>query len=413
MKKFLSQLLELPEALSIVSEKIGIISRKIKMPTWKSIGYVSARTVVSPIDYPMTNRSGFDGYAVRHTDTPGKLRVVRDFHGEKWNYKLKKGEAVVISTGEYLPVNADTVVPLEAVKKYKNHIIVGRFAPYTNVDKAGSLIRKGEILLRKGSVITPFHTTGLLELGIERLSVYSKIKTRILVVGDNLVEPRKYLFEKRVKSERIETSSHILKWLIKKYSPWVSIKSIKLISSQPEKLIDEINKNTQSTDLYILIGSVGPGEKDVCIDTLETLQSSILFRGLALKGGRPTTLAMLDGKPIFWLPGQPNSVFSVFLHFLYPALKILGGVKRSWAFPIVKAKIAGGYGGGMARILYVVLKRKGKNLFAYPLEKKFQKSSSTVTLMLADGAAILGKEKIDEGEEIPVFLLKEKILYLT
>ncbi|MDH5779339.1 MAG: molybdopterin biosynthesis protein, partial [Candidatus Bathyarchaeota archaeon] len=120
---------------------------------------VLAKDVVAPIDVPPFNRSTVDGYAVRagatfgaEEDRPVALKFCGSIIiGESPTVVLKNRMAAEIVTGAPLPDSADAAVMVEYSMREGDTVFVHRaVSTGENVMRAGSDIRKGETILKKG-----------------------------------------------------------------------------------------------------------------------------------------------------------------------------------------------------------------------------------------------------------------------
>ena len=92
--------------------------------TLESYGRVLYKDIMSSVDIPPRSSSHMDGMAVIAADikyanpsNPITLNIVRNVGlGNVPNHRLHSGRASRISTGEYLPTRADTVVPVEQTR---------------------------------------------------------------------------------------------------------------------------------------------------------------------------------------------------------------------------------------------------------------------------------------------------------
>jgi len=134
-----------------------------EVPLHISVGRVLAEDLRSRKDIPDRNMSLFDGYAIRSSDTKGapyaspvRLKVLREVYIGEEPGKLNRGEAVYVATDAYLPKEADTVIPVEEVSLKNGYIEVGwEVKPAQHVLPAGADVKKGEVVLKKGSTIAP------------------------------------------------------------------------------------------------------------------------------------------------------------------------------------------------------------------------------------------------------------------
>ena len=64
-------------------------------------------------------------------------------------------------------------------------------------------------------------------------------------------------------------------------------------------------KAIESSDIIISTGGVSVGQRDLIPATLNNLGAEIIFRGVGMKPGMPAVFAVLHGKPILALSGNP------------------------------------------------------------------------------------------------------------
>ncbi|HID40646.1 MAG TPA: molybdopterin molybdotransferase MoeA, partial [Pyrodictium sp.] len=190
--RYLERLIPVNEAIQIVASRVKPVEETIEVPVWEAIGLVLAEDVRTPHDFPPRPRAAYDGYAIRSSDTPGRLRVVGEATIGKVDvkYRVEPGTAVYVSTGAYLPEGADTVIPEEAVRREGDYIVVEKeFPAGKNFDPVGAYARKGQVLLPRGYVITMLDVAGLLDVAVTRVKVYRPISIGIIATGTELFEP--------------------------------------------------------------------------------------------------------------------------------------------------------------------------------------------------------------------------------
>ena len=75
------------------------------------------------------------------------------------------------------------------------------------------------------------------------------------------------------------------------------------------------------------------GKYDLVEDVLREFGAEFLFDAVAIRPGKPAVFAMIDGKPVFGLPGNPLSTMVTFELFVVPAIDMLSGASpRPLAF---------------------------------------------------------------------------------
>ncbi len=127
------------KAISLINKNsITLPSKKISIE--KALYKICAKDILSPSQYPSSNNSAFDGFALTSKETKGlnlkktkKFRILKTIaagDNPKIN-KYKKNSAVEIMTGALVPKQFDTILPVEKVKyfpskKKPTHIILDR-----------------------------------------------------------------------------------------------------------------------------------------------------------------------------------------------------------------------------------------------------------------------------------------------
>jgi molybdopterin molybdotransferase len=148
---------------------------------------------MAAIDLPAFDNSAMDGYAVRHADlaADAPLREVgRSYAGHGYEGLLAPGCGVRIMTGAPVPQGADTVVVLEDVDVHDGNVIV-RVAPPpgANIRRRGEHIALGDVVLRKGTILTGVEAALAASIGNVTLPVRRRLSVSVLSTGDELADP--------------------------------------------------------------------------------------------------------------------------------------------------------------------------------------------------------------------------------
>src|SRR6478735_5112136 len=75
-----------------------------------------------------------------------------------------------------------------------------------------------------------------------------------------------------------------------------------------------------SADVIIFSGGSSVGDRDLLVDLIAA-RGEMVFHGIAVKPGKPTLFAMVDGRPFFGMPGNPTSCLSNAYILLVPFLR--------------------------------------------------------------------------------------------
>jgi molybdopterin molybdotransferase len=131
----------------------------------------------------------------------------------------------------------------------------------------------------------------------------------------------------------------------------------------------------------------------------------IVLHGIAMRPGMPTALAILEGKPVFVLSGNPVAATIGFEVFVRPLLLTLLGVKKEIR-PVVKARLTRRVAAALGRRVFLrvrVFERNG-SFFAEPV--RIKGSGVLTTMTKANGYVIIpeNREGLDEGETVNVHI---------
>ncbi|OXE97600.1 molybdopterin molybdochelatase [Flavobacterium araucananum] len=308
-------MIQVEEALSIIAENsTSMPIRKIEVS--KSLGYILATTVYSPIAMPPFRQSAMDGYAFIHSEKHQYDVIGSSQAGDHSKIALKENEAIRIFTGAFVPHNADTVVMQEHVMATEKSILITRMPQqYENVRNKGEQIGAEEIVFDANTLITPAAIGFLSCLGITEIEVYKKPKVAILVTGNELVKPG----EKLPKGKIYESNSVMLQAALQT----IGIKKAKVYKVKDnlkatKKALKEILKKY---DIVLVSGGISVGDYDFVKEALLENGVEELFYKINQKPGKPMFFGSKNETLVFALPGNPASSLTNFYIYVYPAIK--------------------------------------------------------------------------------------------
>jgi molybdopterin biosynthesis enzyme len=164
--------------------------------------------------------------------------------------------------------------------------------------------------------------------------------------------------------------------------------------------------------MVLTSGGVSVGPKDLTPQIVDSLgKPGLIVCGIAVKPGKPTTIAVIGRKPVFALPGHPTSALLMFHLLVRPVIRLLSGRPEREAMA-VKAKAGARMFSAKGRRTFVMVKLKRdklNQLIAEPVETGA--SGAITTLAKADGFVEIPENQqfIDSGEEIAVALLRSVV----
>lgn len=321
------------DALNIILEHSGSFAAESQaVPICDCVGRTAADDIISGESIPAFNRSSVDGFAAAAADTYGCSEAVpamlafkgKILMGEKDERAISRGECMEIPTGGRLPDGADCAVMLEFTEDYGDEFryIQKPCAPLENVICAGDDIKSGQIIIKKGGVLRPCDTGALAAAGICEIPVVKKLTVGIISTGDELVPCN----AKPSGSEIRDVNSTLLNCCVSQAGCTARVYPI--IRDDSRLLTDCVRRAADECDCILISGGSSVGERDAVLEVLSSL-GEVKFHGIAIKPGKPTLFADVNGKPVFGLPGHPLAAFFVFRLFALPLLDRMGGVIRN------------------------------------------------------------------------------------
>jgi molybdenum cofactor synthesis domain-containing protein len=400
MKPF-KTLLSRVEALRIIEGNIARIGRIEEITIEEASGRVLAENVVAGFSVPPFERSSMDGYAVRAEDTygassfnPNRLKLIGVQHaGEFFEGIVGKGECVQIATGSPVPGGSDAVIMVEFTRLDGGYVEIQKPAyPGANTSPVGEDIKTGDTVIEAGETLTPAKVGALAALNRETIRVYGKPRVAVISTGSEI----KPLGSELSPSQIYDVNSYTLTSVISANGCEPVIKGI--VPDDRESIEASI-LDAASHDIGVFSGGSSVGVRDLFGEVVEEL-GEVLFHGLQVKPGKPTLFGIVEGTPIFGMPGYPTSCLSNAYIFLTPALRALAGL--SPAEPRrVAARMSARFVSSSGREQFLTVRvRDG---IAFPA---FKKSGAITSMAHADGYIILpvNLDVIEEGAEVEVTL---------
>jgi molybdenum cofactor synthesis domain-containing protein len=381
-----------------------------QIPISKALDRVLAKHVVAPVNIPPFNRSIVDGYAVKAADTFGASEESplslgfcgQVAIGESPTVVVKKGVVAEIVTGAPLPEGADAVVMVEYTNRRGDKVLIHHpVSKGENMMMAGSDIHKGEKVLGKGQILASREIGVLAAIGLTEVNVYKRPKVAIISTGSEVVEPGNPLPPGKI----YDINAHALSAAVLE-SGGEPI-NLGIIPDKRDQLKKAFEKALDSADAVITSGGVSVGPKDLTPQIVDTLgKPGVIISGIAVKPGKPMTIAVVKGKPVFSLPGHPTSSLFMFTLFVRPILLKLAG-RSEETMPKLKAVTATKMFPARGRRTFIMVNLtydKTETLLATPVPTGL--SGAITTLAKADGFIEISEKQqfIDAGTEIDVYL---------
>jgi len=390
------------------------------LPLWQAAGRVLAEPLAAASDWPPFARAGMDGFAVRAADiaqatpeSPAVLRVTGTVGaGGMARGPVLPGTAVRIMTGAAVPGGADAVVMLEmtadalAADGSEAVAVKQPAEPGRNVARAGEEFRRGDVLAAAGTVVRPGHVALFGMFGYAEVRVFRRPRVAVFATGTELLPVGSPLVPGRI---RDSNSAMIAALLL---ASGADALPLGCLPDDPDTVAAAIASALETADAVLTTGGVSVGDFDVMAALLARLRSEacpdsrVLFDKVAMRPGSPTSAALIGGKPLVALSGNPAACFVGYHLFAHPVVRRLQGDPSpllrertaELARPVVKPS-------PHERFVRVRLIERDGRLYADPLG--FDKSGMTASLPESDALARIpaGPRGAAAGELVGILVL--------
>ena len=312
-----------------------------RVPVLETLGRVLAEDVYADMDIPPLTNTAMDGYAVQAADTAGasaerpvRLRIVHDLAaGYTTDVTVTPGTAIRIMTGAPIPPGADAVVRFEDTEQDGEWINVLKGVPVgKNVRQAGEDVKKGQLILPRGTEIRPQEVGMLAALGHKEALAYRRPRVAILATGDEVIEVDAPWQPGKIRNANSYSNA----------AQVVHYGGVPVLLGIAHDDVAELTSKIragleQGADLFLTSGGVSVGDFDV-VKTVLAAQGEMGFWRVRMKPGKPLAFGHIQGVPLLGLPGNPVSAMVSFELFARPAiLKMLG--KTLLAKPTMEATL--------------------------------------------------------------------------
>jgi len=407
-----ADMLSVEEARGKILSKFAKLETE-KTPILKSLGSVISEDIISNIDVPPWNNSAMDGYAVIKKDLLNasnenmvSLRIIEEIAaGEMPNKSLNKGETSRIMTGAPVPQNADAVVPFEDTNELNRKDLekIGikiNVDHFENIRKKSEDIKRGSIILKKGTIITSASIGLLASIGLNVVPIIRKPIVGILSTGNELIEPG----QKNEIGKIFNSNSYTITSLIESYGAEA------VLQNHAEDNIQDLEKklsNFLNVDFIVTSAGVSKGDYDVVKDVLNK-NGDINFWSVNMRPAKPLAFGIisLNNKkiPLLGLPGNPVSAMIALEKFGRYAIDKMKG-KPIRHKPIIKAFLESdiiNYDGRRLYARVIISRDSDSKLIAKPIRN--QSSGVLTSMHEANGLAVCPSDIdiLNKGQEIDV-----------
>ncbi|MDD5805919.1 MAG: molybdopterin molybdotransferase MoeA [Eggerthellales bacterium] len=337
------------DARSIVLNNVALLEAET-VPLLEATGRAAAEDLRSDIDVSPFAHSAMDGYALFSADLanaspedPVILDVVAEVPaGSVFEGVLRHGQCVRIMTGAPMPLAPapadgtpeaacandapDAVVKYEAVEAVSGQGMAGgkvRFdkpvKPGDNVRKPGEDAKAGQVVVAAGEVISPAGCGFLAGCGLVQVPVRRRPRVAVIAIGSELVEPPALPGPGQIRN----SNSYAIAASVQDAGGVPNV--LPIVSDSLEDLEAVIKNAVDNHDFIVTTGGASNGDYDFIKPVVERL-GTLLITNVNVRPGKAQTFGLIEGVPVFGLPGNPGAAYLGFELFIRPALLKMQGM---------------------------------------------------------------------------------------
>jgi molybdenum cofactor synthesis domain-containing protein len=269
--------------------------------------------------------------------------------------------------------------------------------------KKGSDIKSGKTILLAGHVLGASEIGTLSALGLTSIRCLKPPIVAVLSIGNDIVEPGKTLSAGKI----FDINTYSLSTAVLECGAKPLFFGV--IPDDKIALRKILETAIASADVVITSGGVSVGPYDYTPQIVASLgKPGVVISGIAVKPGKPTTIAFAHDKPIFSLPGNPTAALLMFHLLARPIILRLCG-KTHYDMRSIRAFTGTKLFSAKGRQTFIMIKleldvEKGR-LFAEPITEA---SGAITTLTNADGFIEIpeNQQYINKDEEVIIKLFR-------
>jgi putative molybdopterin biosynthesis protein len=361
-----------------------------------SRGRITAEPIRARLSNPPFTCAAMDGYAVDfeqtlEADLADPVSLLRDT------------QAKAVNTGDPLPSGMNAVIMAEDAEEKPQTITIRKPAYlWQHVRLTGEDIIEGDILFPANYTLGILDIGLLLAGGVREIRVRKRPRLLITPTGQELIDIFEHPIDEVRENKLVDFNSYILTALGEEMGFEVTRTEI---ARNTEHLRAILTRYIADHDVLVVNAGSSAGTEDTTEGIIREF-GELIFHGVSLMPGKPTMFGLIEGKPVFGIPGYPVSAvisFKLFLQAVYERLCSFGRPLERTLPCITPFKIPSTV--GVEEVLRVMLIAKAGKYYAYPLPRGAAVFSS---LSKADALVSIPEnvEGYDADTEIRAVLLR-------
>lgn len=257
-------------------------------------------------------------------------------------------------------------------------------------------MQKGEIALKKGSLLNPAATGFLSMLGLTEVVVYNKPRVNILVTGNELVRPGNKLEHGQV----YESNSTMLVAALHNEEIGAGCHPV---PDDFDATLKAILSALETCDILILSGGISVGDHDHVGNALLKAGVKQVFYKVKQKPGKPLFFGRIGEKLVFALPGNPAASLSCYYEYVRNAIRRMQNHPKPEQ-TVLRLPLLTGFLNKGERSQFL----KAKLVDSKVELLRDQSSAMLSTFAVADGLVYVPSDvaELFEGDEVEVHLIQ-------
>lgn len=316
-------------AEAAVLAKISALGGEMMPLRWCFFKYLSADLYATgPL--PPFSLVTVDGFAVSSRELaqanpykPVKLEIIETVtSGQQQSKKLLEGTCCYVESGAQTPRGADSVVEAGLVKRTLEFAeFTDSVKPGEGVQIEGSVVKQGDLVMRKGDYLTPARVGILAALGNSEAAVCRPPVIGIISTGNELVE---YDNQKPKPGQLRDCNTQML--AAKLTEMRLPNMVLGVVPDSRNALVEEIMQVIHQVDGLIVTGGKVKGRRQFLEETVQT-SGEFIVSGVDMTPGGSFSFGLFEGKPVFALPGSPADALLTFDLLVKPAIQKMMGAR--------------------------------------------------------------------------------------
>lgn len=300
------------------------------MPLAELVGATLREPVVAALDQPPFDRVTMDGIAFALAAFERGRRAFRisgtQAAGAPQLTLPDPEHCIEVMTGAVLPAACDCVVPVEKISVREGVAHLADDAAPTqraNIHACGTDSRRGDVLLRVGTLLGPAEVAVLAANGATHAAATRRPRIMVISTGDELVEPGRPLAPWQI----YRSNAYGVQAALRRRG-YLDV-GLDHLPDDPAILRARLGAHLGSRDALILSGGVSMGRFDYIPQVLAELSVKVVFHKVSQRPGKPLWFGVgAGGQTVYALPGNPVSTLVCLVRYVLAGLEAAQGIAQ-------------------------------------------------------------------------------------